>query len=303
MEFMVQYPLAHPAPPEFLRPDHVAEFAKAAESAGFAALGFTEHPAPSRRWLASGGHESFDPLAALAFCAAVTHRIRLMTYLSVVPYHRPLLLAKAAATVDVLSGGRLVMVVGSGYLRSEFTHLDVDFARRNDLLEAGLRSMRAVWSDADDSMDGSPAGPVSRPLPVQRSGPPLWFGGNSRVARRRAVELGSGWSPNQYAPVMAASARTPALSTMAELGDAIGELRAALSVAGRSNDAFDIQVASPRSMEPPASRGLVDHVAELESIGATWFVHVPPHDSFDRCIEAIAEFGATVIAATRSRRR
>src|SRR6266702_8502534 len=80
-------------------------------------ISFSEHPAPSHKWLNAGGHESLDQTSALAFCAAVTSRLRLMTYLLVLPYHNPFLAAKALSTVDVLSGGRLTVVAGTGYLR------------------------------------------------------------------------------------------------------------------------------------------------------------------------------------------
>src|SRR5215204_4015316 len=96
-------------------PESIVHLVQALERAGFDGLGFTDHPAPSRKWLATGGHPSYDPFAALAFCAAVTSRIRLMTYLAVLPYRNPMLMAKSVATVDRLSGGRLTLVVGSGY--------------------------------------------------------------------------------------------------------------------------------------------------------------------------------------------
>ena len=82
----------------------VDEVAAAAEAAGFQGLAFTEHPAPGTRWLDAGGHQTLDPFAALPFAAAATSRIRLLTYLCVLPYRNPLVTAKAAATVDKLSG-------------------------------------------------------------------------------------------------------------------------------------------------------------------------------------------------------
>src|ERR1700742_2554783 len=115
MRFMLEYPVAHTSySEEFLDPDVVTEVAVTAEKAGFSAIGFTDHPAPSDKWMRAGGHDSLDPFSALAFCAAVTTRLRLMTFLLVAPYRNPLLTAKSAATVDVLSKGRLVLPPRAG---------------------------------------------------------------------------------------------------------------------------------------------------------------------------------------------
>src|SRR6267378_2734310 len=113
MRFTVQYPIAHAGYDRaYLEPEVVTRFAR----------------------------------AALGFCAAVTRRLLLMTLLLVLPYRNPLLAAKAAATVDVLSGGRLVLGVGSGYLRSEFAALGVDFAERGALFTEAIEAMRGIWA-------------------------------------------------------------------------------------------------------------------------------------------------------------
>src|SRR5712691_5128289 len=117
MRFTVEYPIGSP---EFLEPGTISRLAAAFEAAGVDAIAFTEHPAPSAKWLGDGGHLTLDPLTALAFCAATTTRLRLMTHLLVLAYRNPLLAAKQIATTDILSGGRLIVGVGGGYLRSEF---------------------------------------------------------------------------------------------------------------------------------------------------------------------------------------
>ena len=108
----------------------------------------------SLKWLNGGGHETLDPFAALGFCAAVTTRIRLLTWLSVVPYRNPFLAAKSMATVDLLSGGWATFALGSGYLRSEFAALGVDFAERNDLFEESVQVMKATWTGDEVSFEG-----------------------------------------------------------------------------------------------------------------------------------------------------
>src|SRR5215203_5822740 len=110
LRFTVEHPVGqHGCAPELYQQDGLAAFVRAVEEAGFDAVAFTEHPAPSLKWLRAGGHESLDPIAALAFAAAVTSRIRLMTYLLILPFRNPLLTAKMLATVDQMSRGRLLV--------------------------------------------------------------------------------------------------------------------------------------------------------------------------------------------------
>jgi hypothetical protein len=105
MNFWVTYPLlAHPYNPEFLTKSGLTRFCVAAEEAGFAGIGFTDHPAPSDRWLKAGRARCRRSVRRLAFCAAVTDRMRLIPNILVLPYRNPFLVAKAAATLDALSG-------------------------------------------------------------------------------------------------------------------------------------------------------------------------------------------------------
>src|SRR5947199_5759764 len=118
MKFMVEYPvLSDVDNGAWLEAANIAEFARTAEQSGFDAISLTDHPAPSKKWLDTGGHETFDPFVGLAFCAAVTTRIKLLTHLIVVPYRNPLLMARSMSSVDVLSGGRSIYTLGTGYLR------------------------------------------------------------------------------------------------------------------------------------------------------------------------------------------
>src|SRR5690606_23183012 len=109
---LVTYPLtAHPASPELLSREAIVRFARRAEELGFDAVGFTDHPAPSHRWLTHGGHDALDPFVALGVVAAVTERLRLLPHILVLPYRNPFLVAKAAATLDLVSEGRFTLAV------------------------------------------------------------------------------------------------------------------------------------------------------------------------------------------------
>src|SRR3984893_12550976 len=113
MQFMYQYPEANGTDHDMLDAGPIHDVDRSAEEAGFMGFAFTEHPAPGVRWLESGAHQMLDPFVALSYVAAVTSRIRLLTYLAVVPYRNPLLLAKAAATVAKLSGGQVAPRLGA----------------------------------------------------------------------------------------------------------------------------------------------------------------------------------------------
>src|SRR4051812_49376086 len=153
---------------EFVSGEAVTAMARAAEEAGFGAVFVTDHPAPPVAWIDGGGHHTLDPLVTLGVAATATTTIRVQTNLYVPAYRHPLLSAKAVATLDVLSGGRVILGVGAGYLDGEFAAVGADFGARNGALDAALMTMRRAWS-------GEPVdGVLSLPRPQQQPGPPIW---------------------------------------------------------------------------------------------------------------------------------
>ena len=141
MQFIYSMPFwSCPPNPAFLSQDAIIALSVAAEEAGFAAVSFTEHPIPDESWRITGGHDGLDPFIGLAIAAAVTKKLRLLTYLCVLPYRNPFLLAKTVATLDVLSGGRLILGAGVGYQEAEYAALGVDYAERNALFDEALEA-------------------------------------------------------------------------------------------------------------------------------------------------------------------
>jgi probable F420-dependent oxidoreductase len=202
----------------------IAELAAAAESAGFDAVYTTEHPFPDDGWLAHGGHHALDPLVALSFAAAATSRVRLHTNLFVLPYRNPFLAAKGLATLDFLSGGRLIVGIGAGYLEQEFEALGSSYDDRNERIDESIEAMRTAWTGESVTMSGigfTVHGNTMLPRPVQRPHPPIWIGGNSRRAIRRAVERGDGWSPFPAPARFAGRTHTAALATVEDLADGL----------------------------------------------------------------------------------
>jgi probable F420-dependent oxidoreductase len=137
-----------------------------------------------------------DPAVALTFIAAHTQRVRLGTGIIILPQRNPLVLAKELASLDVLSGGRLTIGIGVGYLEPEFRALGAPFEDRGAVTDEYLGAMRAIWSMDQPAYQGrfvSFAGVQARPRPVQQPSPPIVIGGHTPAAYRRAVTLGNGW--------------------------------------------------------------------------------------------------------------
>ena len=135
-----------------------------------------------------------DPVVTLAFVAAHTTRIRLGTGIIILPQRNPLVLAKQLASLDVLSGGRLIF--GVGYLEPEFRALGIPFEHRGPVTDDYLAALRVIWSEARPAYRGrfvSFDGVQAHPQPTQQPGPPLVVGGHTDAAFRRAVEQGNGW--------------------------------------------------------------------------------------------------------------
>lgn len=293
MKFLVEYPIDSDDGGAWLRPENMAGFARAAEDAGVDAIALTDHPAPSQKWLVNGGHETLDPFAGLSFFAAVTSRVRLVTNLAVVPYRNPLLLAKSMTSLDVVSAGRATFVLGTGYLRSEFGALGVDFDERNDLFDEAAEVLRGVWSTDRFAYEGrhfTARGQVIAPGPVQRPYPPLWLGGNSARTRERVARWGQGWAPMQADPAFASVTRTAAIGDDDALREAVADLARRLDRHGRSLADVDLMVWS----EPwdgaggPAYR---DSIGRLGGLGATWTQLRIDTSSFARALDALRSWG------------
>ncbi len=301
MNFWVTYPLiGHPYDPAFLTKKGLTRFCVAAEEAGFSGIGFTDHPVPTERWLRAGGHDALDPFAALAFCAAVTDRLRLIPNILVLPYRNPFVVAKAAATLDALSGGRFTLSVATGYLRGEYKALGVDFAQRNALFDEAIEVIQGIWSQDDFAHEGSTfiaQGQTANPKPDPH--PPIWVGGNSRLSRRRVARYGSGWNPFPAPRSLAQTAKTPQLETIDDLVPMLDELWQYVEEAGRTPSEIDVSFASHAggdpgndTFNPEAQR---EGLAELAAVGVTWSGISVPGDSVDHAVEALQRFGESVI--------
>jgi probable F420-dependent oxidoreductase len=181
-------------------PETAARVARAAEAVGFESLWAGEHvvlpdpqvpPSPM-----APGDRSLDPIVALTYVAAHTRTVRLGTGIIILPQRNPLVLAKELASLDVLSGGRLIFGIGAGYLEPEFRALGAPFEHRGPVTVEYLRAMNAIWSEQKPEFRGrfvSYSGVQAHPQPLQQPHPTIVMGGHSPMAYRRAVELANGW--------------------------------------------------------------------------------------------------------------
>jgi len=227
-----------------------------------------------------------DVVTTLAWVAAATRRVRLGASVMVLPYREPIALAKALATLDVLSGGRVMLGFGSGWLREEFDLLGVPFRERGARMDEYLAALRALWTEERVTFRGRWVrieDAAFFPKPVQKPHPPLWIGGASPAAFRRVARLGDGW--------LAVPKRPEDLATD------VAAIRKAAEAAGR--DPAAIGIAASGGARSVAE--LVDRLPALERAGAT-IVTVPAlfwAPTVPGAIELMAEFARRVGLAPR----
>ena len=277
MKFVYNYPEVHGLEQDLLDSGEISDVARAVEDAGFDAFALTEHPIPGANWLAHGGHQTLDPFVGLAFAAAVTERIRLLTHLAVVPYRNPFLLAKSAATLDRCSNGRFILGIGTGYHKTEFFALGVDFDERNALFDEALDLLPRAWSGEPFDAEGlhfTARGVIQRPRPTQNP-IPIWIGGNSKLSRRRVAERAQGWMPMGVPEEVARSTRSPHIGSIAELRDMIAEVK---DLAGDRAAELDFCMSYTGEGIREPTKDVERHresIGELEAIGVTW-VNIGP---------------------------
>ncbi|MFE3525399.1 LLM class F420-dependent oxidoreductase [Streptomyces sp. NPDC059161] len=179
-------------------PGDLAEIARAADRGGFAYIACCEHIAIPRRLAGPMGTVWYDPVATLSFLAGITERVRLMSHVAVVGLRHPLITAKQYATLDHLSGGRLILGVGAGHVQEEFEAVGADFEGRGPVLDETIDALRAaLGAEEYPEFQGERfafSGLGQRPRPAQQR-VPLWVGGSSPAAVRRAALRGDGWLP------------------------------------------------------------------------------------------------------------
>ncbi|MCB2073766.1 MAG: TIGR03619 family F420-dependent LLM class oxidoreductase [Novosphingobium sp.] len=304
MKFTLEFPVNVVDPPgEFQSMPAIREMAEALEQAGIDACYVTDHPAPDSNWLkAAFGHDALDPFAGLAFVAAASSKLLLHTNIVVLPYRNPFVTAKAAATVHVLSGGRLILGVGIGYQKVEFEALGSDFHRRGKLTDEALAAIRAAWTGGGVEISGSGFRAQGvEPRPAPNPPPPIWIGGGSEKALDRAAQWGDGWCPFYAAPGMNKINQDAGIQSIEHLREQIARLQEKRAALGKTAP-FDIAL-GPRMRikraDAASAQRFLDEIGPLQEAGVSWATVEMIHPSRAEYIELVHWFGEEVVAKTR----
>ena len=246
MEYGFNVPVSGP----LATPDDITTIAQRGERLGYRLLAIPDHivvpKAIGSRYpysksgefevdARSGDH--LEPLALMAHLAGITNEARLLTSVMVVPYRHPVLTAKLVSTIDLLSRGRVVLGVGAGWMAEEFPPVGAPaFSDRGRATDEYLQIYKTLWTEAAPSFSGAFASfddIMFEPKPVQKPHPPIWIGGESRPAKRRAAHHGDAWYPIGCNP------RHP-LDTLGRFSASLGELRGMAESAGRDPASIDV---------------------------------------------------------------
>ncbi|MGE3917514.1 MAG: TIGR03619 family F420-dependent LLM class oxidoreductase [Hyphomicrobiaceae bacterium] len=307
----------------FTSADAYMAVAAAAERAGFDFLSVSDHlvvPAMHEShypYVAGGafaaaqhGH-CFDQLSTIAFLAAATSKLRLLTSVLVVPHRPAMLTAKMLATIDVLSKGRLIVGAGAGWMKEEFAALGADFPDRGAVTDESLAAFIALWTEDRPSFRGNHVEfdeVVFEPKPVQKPHPPLWIGGESPPAIRRAIKYGTTWYPGN-------NSQTMPLDTPGRLAAGIEKVKGLCQKSGRDpatlgftllvQDHFEwadrkIGDGSARRMFTGTSDDMLADASALTSIGVSHAALRLGGADVAEAVSRIERFGAEVIARHRT---
>src|SRR5262247_4235407 len=272
MKFGVWIPnCRHLATPEIIRGTAVR-----AEQLGYDSVWVSDHVVVPDANVANFGEAVFDPLVTLAVAAGATSRVRLGTTVLIVPYRNAVVTAKMISSLDALSGGRVDFGIGAGWVAAESAMLGVPFAERGAMTDEYLRAMVELWTSPAPSFAGKYtqfSGLVFEPKPTQKPHPPVWVGGHSRAALRRAARIGAAWHPiNRPAAELRAG--------VAELARLSRERGRAVAPALTLRN--DLRVTAPGEANPASTHGgrvlageparLVEEIAELRACGVEHLV-------------------------------
>jgi len=302
MKFSLGVPLMHRGEDNaFLGGEDLVELAQAAERAGFDSFYVTEHPIPGNKWLSFGGHHAPDPFVTLSWVAACTTKLRILTNLTVLPYRNPFLLAKTVATLDRLSNGRMILGVGTGYLKPEYFAVGVDFEERNDLFDESIDVMRMTWT-------GEPVNFVGRhfnarevsalPRPAQET-VPIWIGGNSKLTRRRVAEKAQGWMPMPNPAAAAKTTRSPVVETLADLAALMPYLTEHAASIGRTEPIDIMFMCFDGGLPEDPAFDAQQHLEALHdqaALGVNYSAVNGAEGSKQQALDAVARYGEEVIA-------
>ena len=237
-------------------------------------------------------HDMLEPLALLTHLGAVTKRVNIGTSVIILPYRNPVILAKAIATADVLSGGRVIFGAAVGWMEGEFQALNAPFADRGRVSDEYLKLLKELWTNPTPTFHGEYFHfdqVTFSPMPVQQPHPPIWIGGRTRRAVRRAVALGDFWHPTQLPP----RELSPLVDYMKRHSASVGrENPPQLSFRGILN--FSDDSGPERRPLHGNAEDIAADLQEYAQIGVRHVILEIPGESFDDKFRAMERFQAEV---------
>ena len=281
-----------------MEPGRMREFAERVESLGFDSLWVTDHIIVPTGMAIVYKERMLEPLATLAYLAGVTRRVALGTSVIILPYRNPVIVAKAIASADALSGGRVIFGAASGWMEAEFRALNAEYERRGEVSDEYLRLIRELWTNPQPAFTGQRftiSEMAASPQPVQKPHPPIWIGGRSRRAMRRAVELGDGWHPT----LLDHSQLRESIQYLEELSQRQGrpsrpEVSMRASVVLTDRDGAD-----QRTLRGSAQQ-IADAFKRYEELGVTHMAVSLPDAPMDQALADMERFAAEVVPQLRT---
>ena len=248
-----------------------------------------------------GGGDALDQLTLLAFAAGRTRTLRLVTSVMILPYRNPVLTAKMLATIDVLSRGRVTVGAGVGWLREEFEALGApDFDRRGSVSDEWIRIFKTLWTQSPASFEGQfyRFAPLKcLPHPVQKPHPPIWIGGHSKAALRRAARLGDGWHPVggiAAVPLRPAEMRA-SLDELFRLTEKEGRDPSRLTISFKT-PVYDTEIQDPEGRRPFSGtpEQMLEDVDTYARLGVSELIFDCRTERLDESLERLERFAALV---------
>ena len=253
----------------------ISAAATAGEAAGFDSIWASDHVLMPREHAAYGNVT--EALITLAFLAGMTSRVKLGTSVLVLPMRNPIITAKQFASLDYLAGGRLIAGVGVGWCEGEYRFLNADFKRRGKLMDEYIAILRELWTADNPQHSGTYAFSDAVFIPKTIHTPPIWIGGESNAAVRRAAAIGDGWQPNDRG--------------LDEFAAKVADLRR--YSAGR---AVTVSIRTRVQMQDGA-QAIIDRLKRYQEAGLEYPVISFPHETLDDLTAQINAFGRDVMPA------
>lgn len=280
-------------------PAAVTRVAQVADSAGYDSVWATDHVlVPTQHGDTFG--RVIEALSTLAYLAGVTEHVALGTSVLVIPQRDPILTAKQVAAVDQLSGGRVIFGVGVGWMPEEFRFLRTDFHQRGRIADEWIRVMRILWTEEHPRFEGTWIEfeeAVFEPKPMQAGGPPIYVGGTSDAAIRRAATLGDGWQPVGLDPDALATG-IERLRTRANGRDLTVSLRAHVAL-GDAGETYRSSSGVRRFRLAGTPDQIIEGIGRYAEAGLEHLVCYFAHETEDELLAQVETFARDVLPAVR----